>query len=417
MESARLSIKFSPISEPSYEVPRNEQIERWNEIMSNRRLQTPLTQSQYNIVGRMIYLWNLGSPLTEDFLEMYSTHYTNGIFDASGLFNNSFDFFDANYQNSDVINSYFENYSILWTEFMSSGRYTEAAKVYEEFALNIVWRWERQNSGKLLHKGTPYYFLGVSKITMGDLDDGFLLMHQALEEDKRTFGNQQPPTPAYSFVTLDDSNQSQFFIVRVKQTSNYLDQRLAEYRRLGRGSLTLPVFKTKFLKKAQLEEPIFYFVVLLHRLLSFSVLESRIKNNILGSLHETSLLFSLTLVIDATLRNKDTNTKHKYFREFLAYLAQNCTPPLTFTDADFRKLSRDFEQNFSQILRELLESRYRCQSGGALSPIEEDIALAHGFRNFGAHKIEYQAEIINNVDSILQRLFNVLFFAVEHLFP
>src|SRR6202030_4705672 len=96
-------------------------------------------------------------------------------------------------ENSQVIDSYFENYNGLWLHYMNMGKYGEAIKVLTVYALTIAWGWEKK-TGKRLHKGTPYYFLAVSKIAMDALDEGFLLMHHALEEDKITFANKQPNT-------------------------------------------------------------------------------------------------------------------------------------------------------------------------------------------------------------------------------
>ncbi len=359
---------------------------------------------------------DLGNPINDDFLELYSSHYTNGLYDASGLFTDSFDFFDANFSYPQMIDSYFENYNLLWDEFMSNGRYAEAVKLLGSFALTVAWSWERRNAGKLLHKGTPYYFLGVSKIAMDALDEGFLFMHQALQEDIRTYGKKQPPTPAYYFVTLDFSNQNQFFIERVKQTSEYLEKRLDNYRKLGRGTLTLQEFKKRFLEEVDLEESAFYFVVLLQKLLGFSTLEDNMKHNTLASLTETNLLFSLNLVIDAALRNKHPTPQDEGFREFLAFLAQSCTPPLNIADSDLKELSYRFRQDFTRTLNELLNSQYHPRSGITLSPVEEDLGMGLGFRNFGAHRIQYEAEVVGNFDSLLQRTFNTFFFTLEHLY-
>ena len=372
----------------------------------------PSTQAY--VGGKTVQFSNLGIPLTIDFLDFYSSYFTHGLFDASNLFNHSFDFMDANYTTHQLVDAYFENFTPVWNDLMSNGKYSDACKVWESFALRIALYWEKDRH-KSLHKGTPYYFLGVSKIAMDNLDEGLLLMHQALEEDKRTLGVGHLTAPAYLFVTLDYSRLGQFFYPRVKLASDYLDQHIEAYRKQRGGSLTLDDFKKRFLEEAALAEPVFYFVALLHRLVNFSQVIPKVKDNAIGSLDESGFLFSLSLVIDATLRNKDPNTKHVSLREFLIFLSQNCKPPLFISDADLRQLSADFKNDFQNTVGDILASRY-SKSSVKLSYIEEDIALVHGFRNFGAHRIERQPVVVANFDSLLQRLADVLFFAVEQLY-
>ncbi len=64
-----------------------------------------------------------------------------------------------------------------------------------EWALGIAHSWEATNPGRRLHKGTGYYFAGVRDIALGNLDRGFLYMHQAAEEDRMSVGGFLPPDP------------------------------------------------------------------------------------------------------------------------------------------------------------------------------------------------------------------------------
>jgi hypothetical protein len=383
-------------------------------VSSVMPLQSKPPLIQIPVAGRVIQLGNLGSPLLEDFFELYRCHFTNTIFDPASLFMNSFAFFDANCQNPQVLDSYFENYTPLWTELMDDGKYIEAARLIAAFPLHIAYGWE-SSTKKVLHKGTPYYFIGVSKVASDDYDEGFLYFHQALEEDKRTYKVPQPRTPAYAFVTLDPK-LIQFFQGRVLQVSDYLASRIEIYRKERSGKLTLDEFKKRFLADVHLQEAVFYFVLLLHKLLAHSVLNERLKKNTLASLHDTALLFSLLLVIDDAIRNKDSNQGDKLFRQFLVYLAKKCNPLLAIGDRDLAQLTGDFERDFQKTLEAILGSKYTPSSGITLVSIEEDVAIAHGLRNFGAHRIEYQSSIVDNFDLILQRLFNLLFFSVEQLY-
>jgi lipopolysaccharide biosynthesis regulator YciM len=53
-----------------------------------------------------------------------------------------------------------------------------------QLAVQIATQWETLNQSKYrIHKGAAYYFWAVTCILKEDLEKGFLLMHQALEED------------------------------------------------------------------------------------------------------------------------------------------------------------------------------------------------------------------------------------------
>ena len=78
-----------------------------------------------------------------------------------------------------------------------------------------------------IHKGAPYYYWGVTCILKEEIEKGFLLMHQALEEDKKSativkFQN----APSYTFVTLDYLQQKQLFYDKVKEIANFLEIQL-----------------------------------------------------------------------------------------------------------------------------------------------------------------------------------------------
>ena len=85
-----------------------------------------------------------------------------------------------------------------------------------EYALDLAHNWEKTNRPIKIHKGTPYYFLGVTAILNNDLENGFLAMHQALKEDYRLTQSETPQKPAYWFVTLDYPHDH-FFDKEVKK--------------------------------------------------------------------------------------------------------------------------------------------------------------------------------------------------------
>jgi len=139
-----------------------------------------------------------------------------------------------------------------------------------------------------------YYFWGVTCILNGNLEKGFLLMHQALEEDKKTHQTKTPKTPAYSFVTLDYENQNQFFIPKVREIAEFLKENLDSYRSSRGGTLTLSGFKSKFLEESTLQEVVFYFIFELFRLKKLlEEINQRLTQNVFSSLLQANTIFYL----------------------------------------------------------------------------------------------------------------------------
>ena len=61
-----------------------------------------------------------------------------------------------------------------------------------QLALAPALESESQNPGHKIHKGTAYYYWAITAILRGDIDKGYALMHQALEEDIATTGQKFP---------------------------------------------------------------------------------------------------------------------------------------------------------------------------------------------------------------------------------
>lgn len=367
---------------------------------------------EFMVAGRACEINDLGSPMNELFLKLHEAYFSNVAFDLKNFKEHSLKFFDANQDNYVVHDKFFNNFTIIWTRFLSLHLFDKAAQLWN-LALNIAYEWENKGPDKRIHKGTPYYFLGVTCILNQELDKGFLLMHQALEEDKGTHNTSTPLTPAYFFVTLDYQKQNQFFRGKVLEIAKFIDKRLSLYRSSRNGSLNLADFKSRLLEETSLEEAIFYLVFTMFRLRKM-ILETdqRLTQNVFASLLHTNTIFDLCLIVDAIIKNKNPN-QWKFF-DHLRFLSSACS--LSLNANRLAKLGNEFDSDFSSTLQRLLNSNYSFRDRSTLKPIEEDIAITYGFRNFGAHKIEDQPIIYQNFEQISQRILNTLFFSIEKLF-
>ncbi|MFZ0966199.1 MAG: hypothetical protein WAN82_06185 [Candidatus Bathyarchaeia archaeon] len=307
--------------------------------------------------------------------------------------------------------NFFGRFTPIWLDLVQKRRYFEAISFLNE-PLVVAYKWESMNKPHTIHKGTPYYFLGVTAILNNELENGFLLMHQALEEDKRLSPNAIPKTPAYFFVTLDYKEQGQFFRQKVEEISDYLAGRIDTYVNKRNGTLTLEQFKAKFLECLDLNEEVFLFVFVLfetHKMILGT--NERLKKNPFSSLIHARILSNLCIIFDKTVEHKhpDKGSRPLFISDEIIFLSKKATSSID--DAAKGEINHDFQVDFSKTLRELLGSTYRL----SLSDIENDLAIAYGIRNFCAHKIEDQPVLYNNFDELCQRLMNALFFALEKL--
>ncbi|MCX8151399.1 MAG: hypothetical protein N3D85_07885 [Candidatus Bathyarchaeota archaeon] len=308
--------------------------------------------------------------------------------------------------------AFFNRFTPIWVDLIQKCRYFEAMNVWN-VALKLAFQWEQKNHPNTIHKGTPYYFLGVTAILNNELEKGFLLMHQALEEDKRTLKTQIPPTPAYYFVTLDYVNQKQFFRLKVEEISNYLSERIDRYANSRSGTLAIDQFKTKFLECTALSEEVFLFVFLLFKLKLILETNDRLKQNVFSSLIHARLLFDICLVLEKAIEHKNHKSKHGSklsFSNEMKFLSQKAS--LSIDCFVIKKLNFDFRADFAKTINDMLGSKYSLE----LSDIKIDLAIAYGIRNFVAHRVEDQPVLYKNFDELSQRLLNALFFAVEKLY-
>jgi len=310
---------------------------------------------------------------------------------------------------------FFEKFTAVWLDLLNRRSYIEAQEIWR-FALSLAFEWEDNNNQRHgIHKGTPYYFWGVTAILNDELEDGFLLMHQALEEDRRNIHPKTPQTPAYFFVTLDDTKVGQFFRPKVVEIGQYLLERIEEYRKTRNGTLDKSNFKAKFLECIDLSEEIFLFVYLLFKLKKLVETHIAWKQNVFSSLLHAKALFDTCLVIEKVIEQKNPESKVKGAKlrlsDEIKFLSTKKVASLT-VGSRIGKLNADFDADFAGTLSNILDSKYTL----TLSKIEEDLAIAYGIRNFAAHKVENQPVLYQRMGELSQRLLNALFFSIEKLY-
>lgn len=354
-----------------------------------------------------ITLNDLGQSMNAEFERLYRHYFIKDIFNKNSFETECSNFFDRNDTNY-AAHDYFENFTIAWRKQLIEGRANRAEQLWQ-IAVEIAKLWEDKNQNKRIHKGSAYYFWGVTCILKEDFEKGFLLMHKSLDEDKKNPRINFRTTPAYAFVTLDSQKQDQMFRNKVSEITLFLDDMIQQNRKNRGGKLTLVDLKSRLLQNSQLEELAFLFVYELFQVKKLlAENDLGLTHNDYGSLLLAETMFNICLILDNLFKKK--NPSQWRYSDHLTFISHKKS--LNLTQSKLGQINTSFKTHFSKTLDDLLKSRYTI----TLYPIEEDLAITYGFRNFGAHKIEKQPVIYQNLQSIVQRCLNAIFFAIESLY-
>lgn len=324
--------------------------------------------------------------------------------DAGAFRSAAFAYFDT----TDTADPYFNNIGRLALPFPKTP--LEQLQLLD-LAITILLEYEAE-SGRRLHKGSGYYFAAVRDIVLGDLDRGFMFMHQALVEDVTTYGAMEH-TPARAFVTLDSAKQDQLFRQEVERYALFVDDRLTGYRDSGRGSLTLPGLRAKLTGNADLVGPLFSLAYVIART---SRLERPIgrfaRDNVLARQLFADAAFDLCRVIEHLLAlrfpsaGKFLMLGTEYSREVGCGLLQQ-----HLQDANVA-----FGKDFGATMAALLDGSYTMPTGMRRADLAADLLVAYGVRNHVAHGLGSEALLADRFEEIEPRLYWVVFSIVEGLF-
>lgn len=326
----------------------------------------------------------------------------------------SLDFFDRANDDASLHDSYFSQLAAFINPVFFQRELWHRAEEIWRRVVQPALSWEANHPGRYIHKGTPFYFWGMAAILRGELDIGFPLMHQALQEDVRTLGDQHPQTPAYRFATLDYTNlQEQAFRVWVEYQATYLSSFIDHYRASCNAGLSLDEFRRRFLASPPSQDLISQFTYTLGRFFLFDRVPSYARQNEFTSQLEINLLFDLLLVIDATI--KVHNPTGHYFPQHAAYLSGQANLGLTQHKLQV-EVNPAFQGDLSLTLANVLDGSFQLQDGSMLIGVAADLAVAYGLRNYGAHNLSSVPVVQQRFEQIRRSLFNVLFLTIETLY-
>ena len=308
----------------------------------------------------------------------------------------------------DQHNAYFENFTIVWRYLLAAGSFDEAEGLWE-MALKPALEVERAGKGQRIHKGTPYYFWGITAILRGDIDKGYALVHQAVEEDVATGNTDFPHNPAYALVTLNFEKLDQAFRPWVVKQAQYLKTRQEVYSAEYARQFTLEDFRTRFLNSPPNRDVAFLFVYTVARLMRLSTVPQYcMQSSFMGQLL-INLFFDITLCIEsaASAKNPSSGT----FITHAEFIASRARHPMS--NKDLGDINKRFNQDFNGTLNLALDRRLPLLSGRNADKAQSDISVAYGIRNRAAHDVSSAPIVWQKRDEIEQALLNVMFMTVD----
>jgi len=306
---------------------------------------------------------------------------------------------------------FFNNFTILWNHYLRAGQFDAAERIWQ-MACDLAWHWETSNPGKLIHKGTPYYFWGMTAILRGDMDRGYALMHQALEEDVRESGSPFPDTPALALATMNAQKLEQAAHGWVARKATVADRFLTAYRSSSGKALTFGLLNSKFLQHPPNRHTVYSLSYVLGRLVKLLETPSQVLDSDFAAQLNMDLILRVLQVIESSLKSK--HSAGKTFLPLAVYLAQ--TASLALTQADLCHVNGEAQKDFEQTVRDLLDNSFTLPSGAVPSGLSRDLAVAYACRNYGTHQLAPSATVLKRADEIRQAVFNTLFVTVETLY-
>jgi hypothetical protein len=182
------------------------------------------------------------------------------------------------------------------------------------------------------------------------------------------------------------------------------------------GVLSLNQLKSKFLDNKDLLDETFLFVYhLFHVKKLLSESKQELTQNIYGSILMMQVTFTFILVIDNVIRKKYKNrdTRKQDLIHLMEYLSEESN--LNMDLNKLKEINNRANNDLQSVIMDLLNSKPIFKTS-KLKEIENDIGIVYALRNSAAHKIRDRPFIHQNFNSIVDRLFNVFFLAVEKLY-
>ncbi len=366
---------------------------------------------KYVLQGRTYEINDLHPPLDNLIPELHAAYLGGSPFTWSHIHTPAVEFLQSSEIRSRDHNRYFNNYTHIWNYLLATGRFDEAETLWE-LALQPALEVERENPEHQIHKGPAYYYWAITAILRGDLDKGYALMHQAVEEDIVTEKQPFPDTPAYALATLNWVKQDQAFRQFVVSQANYLNEFRNSYIARYRRTFSLEDLRVRFLASPPSTELVFLFAYTVARLMRLGTAPTYIVQSRFSAQLILNILFDIALTIEAAIRVKNpTGSSFICHAEFL--LKQAGHP---MNREQLGEINAAFKTDFNSTLSLLLTGGLVLSDRSNPVGMQGDVAITYGIRNTAAHNPSSAQVLTARFPDIVQKLFYTLFMAIDYLY-
>lgn len=362
------------------------------------------------VSGRTIELEFLGVDINKAFYSLYSAFLGSASYNWEDFQQSAFEYFNNSSTGPHQHGLFFNNFTPLCNLFLSSGQISQVEVIWDKVT-QIALDWESQ-SGKRIHKGTPYYFWGMAAILKSDLDRGYALNHKALEEDMYFSGHLQPDQPALAWATLNADKTEQAFLSWVTAKSEILKHHLQNFCQHYSQSLTFSQVNTSFLQCHAVINSVFMLSYVLARIKKMREAPKQVFDGKFSSQLHLNLLFDLALVIDGAIHYH--NPTQWKFLDHADFLVQQTG--LSLNRQDLKDVNNSCRQNLDQTVPDLLDGHFQTSRRMSISGLERDVAITYALRNKGGHSQEPSTSIQTRAIEVYQGVFNTLFLAIKSLY-
>ena len=369
-----------------------------------------------DICGVEMPTQSLGQPMDDAFDRLYKEFSEKGFLPVDDEFKTTasryFDGFIGSVHAPAAHDHYFYCFLPIWNVLVSNGRPGMAERLWE-LAFEPVRQWEYAHPSQPIDKGALCYFWGWSALLNGNLDRGYLLIHQSFQEDSRTSGQQTPRTPSYALISLDYQQDRQAMQEWVLTQASFLESFVDDYATTHHRPLTIDDVKRRFFDKPPNYDVIFLLTFTVARLHGISGLPLQAKHNAFAGQIELNLLFDLLLVIDVAIRHANPARNAKYFSEQVSFLLQQAGHALH--QRDFQDVHAQFDADLGTAIRDALDGRLKT-NWVILDRLQSDLHLAYELRNRGAHQIETVPIIWEDFDRVQRAVFRCVCATIDFLY-
>lgn len=350
--------------------------------------------------------------LNRNFLGVFLNHFLPNFENAAIAHFTKFPIID------DLQQPFINSLTPFWNELIKNQQYVQSQILWKN-VLQMVQRLSERFHHRI-HRGAIFYYWGISAILNGELEKGYRLMGKALAEDRVTYGEENPGTPAHKFVYLNYADKQHNFKYFVDELKKTLDDQLYWYKQISSSSLDIDQIQKKYLSVHPCGETVLLLNYSLARIgkLKNELLDT--DDNLFAGILDLNLLADIILIVDNSFKAKVKREKINQYKENFGAIANRLWEKANskFIGNRIDTLNQCIEEKkgLSLALRSLLVQKISSSKWDNSKPIEFDIAVTYLLRNYSAHNINPDLILPINTFACLRSIFNVLFFIVDEYY-